>query len=84
MTQPGMPKIDLSLHDWEEVKRILHACVPNHEVWAFGSRVRWTAKQYSDLDLAIRHRDAHEIRRNFGSRHDMAGSDRALENAVAI
>lgn len=35
------------------VRNILQRRVPHHEVWAFGSRVRWTAKQYSDLDLAI-------------------------------
>jgi predicted nucleotidyltransferase len=27
--------------------------VPGCEVWAFGSRAQWKAKQYSDLDLAI-------------------------------
>lgn len=48
-----MPNIDLNPHDWEEVKRILKTHVPEYEVWAFGSRVTWTAKAYSDLDLAI-------------------------------
>jgi uncharacterized protein len=43
------PDIDLSLHDWEEVNRILKRCIPEYEVWAFGSR----AKPYSDLDLAV-------------------------------
>ena len=32
---------------------ILHAHVPRHPVWAFGSRARGQAKPYSDLDLAI-------------------------------
>lgn len=27
--------------------------VPQYEVWAFGSRAKWTAKEFSDLDLAI-------------------------------
>ena len=27
--------------------------MPQHEVWAFGSRAKWTAKPYSDLDLAV-------------------------------
>ena len=27
--------------------------MPQYEVWAFGSRAKWTAKPYSDLDLAI-------------------------------
>ncbi|MBN6066037.1 nucleotidyltransferase domain-containing protein [Aggregatibacter actinomycetemcomitans] len=35
------------------VKAILHQHVPNHSVWAFGSRVKGNAKTYSDLDLAI-------------------------------
>ena len=48
-----MPNIDLNPHDWEEVKRILKTHVSEYEVWAFGSRVTWTAKAYSDLDLAI-------------------------------
>lgn len=48
-----MPNIDLSPHDWEEVKRVLRACVPDYEVWAFGSRAKWAAKPYSDLDLVI-------------------------------
>jgi len=53
MTMSGIPDIDLSPHDWQEVKRVLQACVPSHEVWAFGSRARRAAKPYSDLDLAI-------------------------------
>jgi predicted nucleotidyltransferase len=53
MTPAPMPDIDLSPHDWQEVKRILQACVPRNEVWVFGSRARGLAKPYSDLDLAI-------------------------------
>ena len=45
--------IDLNPNDREEVKRILKTCVPEYDVWAFGSRVEWTAKTYSDLDLAV-------------------------------
>jgi type I restriction enzyme S subunit len=48
-----MPKIDLNPHDWDEVSRILRIHIPGYEVWAFGSRVTWSAKQYSDLDLAV-------------------------------
>ena len=47
------PNIDLKPHDWNEIQRILRTCVPEYEVWAFGSRVKGTAKTYSDLDLAI-------------------------------
>ncbi len=49
----NMPKIDLNAQDWNEVCHILKIQVPDYPVWAFGSRVKWTAKAYSDLDLAI-------------------------------
>ena len=45
--------IDLSPHDLELVKRVLRDHVPGCEVRAFGSRAKWTAKDYSDLDLAV-------------------------------
>lgn len=48
-----MPKIDLKLQDWKEVCHILETHVPEYPLWAFGSRAKWTAKTYSDLDLAI-------------------------------
>jgi type I restriction enzyme S subunit len=35
------------------IQDILHFYAPKGEVWAFGSRQRWTNKDYSDLDLAI-------------------------------
>ncbi len=35
------------------VQAILQKHVPQYEVWAFGSRAKWTAKDYSDLDLCI-------------------------------
>lgn len=53
MTEQEMPPIDLNLHDWAIVRDILKGHVPQYEVWAFGSRARWTAKAYSDLDLAV-------------------------------
>ena len=45
--------IDLNPHHLGTVRRILAAHVPACEVRAFGSRATWTAKDYSDLDLAI-------------------------------
>ncbi len=47
------PLIDIRPDHWEIVRGILQKHVPGYEVWAFGSRARWTAKAYSDLDLAI-------------------------------
>ncbi|WP_297450490.1 nucleotidyltransferase domain-containing protein [Ferrovum sp.] len=47
------PLIDISPDHWAIVRDILQKHVPHYEVWAFGSRANWTAKEYSDLDLAI-------------------------------
>lgn len=54
MTQAtDIPLIDIRPDHWEIVRDILQKHVPQYEVWAFGSRAKWTAKPYSDLDLAI-------------------------------
>ena len=45
--------IDLNPKHFEIVQHILAKHVPGYEVRAFGSRVKWTAKDYSDLDLAV-------------------------------
>ncbi len=45
--------IDVSEKDFLTIKSILEAQVPDCEVRAFGSRVSWTAKDHSDLDLVI-------------------------------
>ncbi len=45
--------IDVSPHHLETVKAILRRHLPGREVCVFGSRARGTAKEYSDLDLAI-------------------------------
>jgi predicted nucleotidyltransferase len=47
------PPIDISPEEWLIVRSILRKHVPDHEVWAFGSRAKRTAWTYSDLDLAI-------------------------------
>ncbi|MCE4373533.1 restriction endonuclease subunit S [Xanthomonas hortorum] len=47
------PNIDIRQDHWQIVRDILRKHVPQYEVWAFGSRAKWLAKQYSDLDLAI-------------------------------
>ena len=45
----------INLHSDHEnlIKKILKKHVPKKEVWAFGSRVKQTAKSSSDLDLVI-------------------------------
>ena len=45
--------IDLPLEQLDLVKRILVEHVPLCEVRAFGSRIKQTAKKWSDLDLAV-------------------------------
>ena len=45
--------IDLSPNYLATVKTILAQHVPECEVWVFGSRATWTAKDSSDLDLAV-------------------------------
>ncbi len=45
--------IDLAPDHIEKVRTILRQHVPQCEVRAFGSRVNGTAKDYSDLDLAV-------------------------------
>ncbi|MCY4170617.1 MAG: restriction endonuclease subunit S [Bacteroidetes bacterium] len=47
------PVIDLSPDHWKIVREALRLHVPDYQVVAFGSRATWTAKDYSDLDLAI-------------------------------
>ena len=50
---PELPKIDIRPDYWDIVRDILQKHVPQYAVWAFGSRAKWTAKEYSDLDLSI-------------------------------
>lgn len=49
MTSP----IDLNPRSLRTVKQILADHVPQCEVRAYGSRAKWEAKDYSDLDLAV-------------------------------
>jgi len=45
--------IAVSEDSLKKIKDILNRTVPNCEVRAFGSRVKGTNREYSDLDLAI-------------------------------
>lgn len=45
--------LDVPPEDLATVQAILARLVPGREVWAFGSRVKGTARRHSDLDLAI-------------------------------
>lgn len=48
-----VPAIDIQPAHWAIVRDILRRFVPQHTVWAFGSRVTREARPYSDLDLAV-------------------------------
>ena len=48
-----MGSVDAAPPDLETVRRILREHAPELEVRAFGSRVSWTARETSDLDLAL-------------------------------
>jgi type I restriction enzyme S subunit len=45
--------LDIEPRHWVIVQAILRRHLPDHEVWAFGSRVKGTAKLHSDLDLVV-------------------------------
>ncbi|MDE0701351.1 MAG: restriction endonuclease subunit S [Acidimicrobiaceae bacterium] len=45
--------IDARPDELEKVLKILQEHVPEHEVRAYGSRAKWTAWEYSDLDLVV-------------------------------
>ena len=47
------PPIDINPNHLETIQRILNEHVPDCEVRAFGSRAKWNAEDYSDLDLAV-------------------------------
>ena len=52
MTQ-RKPDLLLRRDHLQIVRRILSDHVPDRTVWVFGSRATYSAKKYSDLDLAI-------------------------------
>jgi len=46
--------ISVSQKHLDIVLSILTECVPDHEVWAFGSRVNGKPKKHADLDIVIK------------------------------
>ncbi|HZY37344.1 MAG TPA: restriction endonuclease subunit S [Mucilaginibacter sp.] len=45
--------LDITTRDHKTLKYLLNAYLPGTTVWAFGSRVKFTSKPESDLDLVI-------------------------------
>ena len=66
--------ICVSESDMKIITEILRSHISNGEVRAFGSRYKWTSKDYSDLNIAVAHYDKKsmpimklaEIREEFG------------------
>jgi type I restriction enzyme, S subunit len=48
-----MPLLDVRADHLALVKKILAEHVPHADVWAFGSRAKWLARDTSDLDLCV-------------------------------
>ena len=74
MKQPP-PLIDLHPDHWVIVHDILQKLVPQYEVWAFGSRATWKAREFSDLDLAIITDQPLSLDVSASLRHDFSESD---------
>jgi predicted nucleotidyltransferase len=45
--------INVAEHDLKTIMSLLEKHIPECEVRAFGSRVSWTSKEHSDLDLVV-------------------------------
>lgn len=53
MTAEKPRTLDLTPEQLKKLRELLTRHLPNTEVWAYGSRVKGTAKPWSDLDLAV-------------------------------
>jgi type I restriction enzyme S subunit len=47
------PAIDITPEQRKTLLAFFHRFIPGVEVWAYGSRVKWTARPNSDLDLVV-------------------------------
>ena len=45
--------MQVDTNDADTIKQILQTHLPNAKYWLFGSRIKGTAKPFSDLDIAI-------------------------------
>lgn len=50
---PELDTIDVELKDLKIVKSVFARHLPYKQVWAYGSRVKWTATHTSDLDCVV-------------------------------
>jgi len=77
------PDIDVTAEQWKIISNILQRHVPNNTVWAFGSRVKHTAKPYSDLDLAIDSSEGLPLSLLAALEHDFSESDLPFKVDIA-
>ena len=78
-----MRPIDLPPADLDTVRRILRDHAPGLEARAFGSRVSWTARETSDLDLVLMTESPLDTGRMAALRAALAGSDLPFRVDVA-
>ena len=73
--RPPVPNVDLRPDHWAIVRSALRRHLPDREVLAFGSRATWTAKEYSDLDLAVMGEDPLPLNTAAALAEDLCESD---------
>ena len=78
-----MRPIDLPPADLDTVRRILRDHAPGLEARAFGSRVSWTARDTSDLDLVLMTESPLDAGRMAALRAALAGSNLPFRVDVA-
>lgn len=61
MTENQHSTLDLQPHHHKQIQSLLSRFVPDCEVWAFGSRVKGSSHQGSDLDLVLRNPNLNQI-----------------------
>jgi type I restriction enzyme S subunit len=69
------PRLDMAPAHWQIVRDILARHAAELEIWAFGSRARGNARQYSDLDLVIIGKQALPIAQRAALTDDFSESD---------
>ena len=67
--------LDIRPEHLEMVRDILRRHVPQYAVSAFGSRAKWSAKNYSDLDLCVHSDRALDLPTLGALNEDFAESD---------
>lgn len=53
MTHAKPKKLDMKDKDYQYLLESFKKYIPSARVWAYGSRVKGTAKTYSDLDIVV-------------------------------